>query len=191
MLSIPSREFHPLSESLIHPASLISYPLGRPTAPAQTMILAGQAAWASAEPAALPSHMGKELYLGKLDAVDKQIIRSIAALASVIAIAYCHRYNRPFTNPKPAGSFIENVMLMMGMVDATTGRPDSKRAKCLEKLWILYADHEMINSTAAFPPRGIFTLRPFHLRHRLRRSCLWAFAWRCDQHRISNDSICR
>lgn len=114
------------------------------------MILAGQAAWSSAEPAALPSHMGKELYLGKLEAVDKQIIRSIAALASVIAVAYCHRYNRPFTNPKPTRGFIENVMLMMGLVDATTGEPDPKRAKCLEKLWILYADHEMTNSTAAF-----------------------------------------
>lgn len=114
------------------------------------MILAGQAAWTSAEPTALPAHMGKELYLGKLDAVDPQIIRSIAALASIIAIAYCHRYNRPFTHPKPKGGFIENVMLMMGMVDATTGEPDPKRAKCLEKLWILYADHEMTNSTAAF-----------------------------------------
>lgn len=114
------------------------------------MILAGQAAWASAEPTALPSHVGQELYLGKLDAVDKQIIRSFAAVATVVAIVYCHRYNRPFTNPNPAASFVENVLLMMGHMDATTGKPDPKHVKCLEKLWVLYADHEMTNSTAAF-----------------------------------------
>lgn len=39
---------------------------------------------------------------------------------------------------------------MMGFVKAETEKPDAKVIKCLERLWILYADHELSNSTAAF-----------------------------------------
>jgi citrate synthase len=43
-----------------------------------------------------------------------------------------------------------NLLFMMGKVDAEdNSKPDAKLETTLNKLWILYADHEMTNSTAA------------------------------------------
>lgn len=71
-------------------------------------------------------------------------------MATTIALVYCHKRGRKFTPADPNGSFIGNVLLMMGFVDERTGKPDPKIERCFERLWILYADHEMTNSTAAF-----------------------------------------
>lgn len=38
---------------------------------------------------------------------------------------------------------------MMGVVNHVTGKPDPKHVDCLERLWVLYADHDLTNSTAA------------------------------------------
>lgn len=80
--------------------------------------------------------------------VDAAIPRTLAAFGMTIAIAYCHKHGKTFTPTDPNGSFIGNMPLMMGF--AQDGKPDAKIERCLEKLWILYADHEMTNSTAAF-----------------------------------------
>lgn len=40
------------------------------------------------------------------------------------------------------------MLLMMG--HTKDGKPNAQIERCLEKLWILYADHEMTNSTAGF-----------------------------------------
>ena len=39
---------------------------------------------------------------------------------------------------------------MMGVVEEGSGLPSQKVVDCLERLWILYLDHEMTNSTTAF-----------------------------------------
>lgn len=109
------------------------------------MIIAGLAAYAALDEGSYKTHnTSAAYYLGNLKAVDAAIIRSLSAFATTVALVYCHKRDRQFTQPQKDGSFIGNLLLMMGIPD------DGHTEKCLEKLWILYADHEMTNSTAAF-----------------------------------------
>lgn len=68
----------------------------------------------------------------------------------IVALIYCHQHDRNLVPPDPKLSFIENVLLMMGFVEQSTQLPDPKVVKTLDSLWVLYCDHEMTNSTAAF-----------------------------------------
>ena len=115
-----------------------------------TVILAGLSAWAGSDATIIPTHVGKNIYHGNLAMVDKQIIRILSALGSVVALAYCRLTERAFTPPDPNGSFVENMLIMMSFIDKSTGKPDPKHVDCLERLWVLHADHELTNSTAAF-----------------------------------------
>ena len=115
-----------------------------------TMITAGLAAIQGSQKNDIPAHMGKNLYLKNLTLVDKQIVKVMADLAVVSAAAYCHHEGRPFHEPNPKYSYIENLLHMMGMIDADTGAPNAHHVSCLERLWTLVADHEMTCSTAAF-----------------------------------------
>lgn len=114
------------------------------------MVIAGLSAWAGSDATVIPAHMGKNIYQGDLALVDKQIIRVLSALGTVVAMAYCRLKQRELTPADPNGSFIENMLNMMGFVNQATGKPDPKHVDCLERLWVLYADHELTNSTAAF-----------------------------------------
>ncbi len=114
------------------------------------MVIAGLSAWAGSDPTVIPAYMGKNIYQGNLTLVDKQIIRALSALGTVTAMAYCRFTQRAFTPANPSGSFIENMLVMMDFVNQVTGKPDPKHIDCLERLWVLYADHELTNSTAAF-----------------------------------------
>ena len=114
------------------------------------MIMAGLSAWAASDPESVPVHAGANLYQGKLDAIDRAIPRAFAAQAVVVALAYCHQRGRAFTPAKAGQGFVANLLTMMGHVDPETSRPDSRQEHLLDRLWILYADHEMTNSTAAF-----------------------------------------
>ncbi|KAL4912107.1 citrate synthase [Aspergillus aurantiobrunneus] len=117
--------------------------------PYHLLVEAGLAAWAATDPSKIPIFAGQELYLGKMDVVDERLIATFAASVTITALIYCHQNNRPFTAPDPNASVVENILLMMGVVDATTARPPTKLVRILNKLWIIYADHEMTNSTAA------------------------------------------
>lgn len=115
------------------------------------MLLAGLSAYTSFDEGSRATHgSGKPYYLGNSEAVDAAIYRTLAALATTLALVYCHKRGRDFTPAKPDESFIGNVLLMMGVVDEKTHEPNRKIEHCLERLWILNADHGMTNSTAAF-----------------------------------------
>ena len=112
------------------------------------MILAGLSAYAGVDPGTEKTHHeGRAYYLGNMKEVDAAIIRTLSALATVIAITYCHKRGREFTPADPNGSFVANTLLMMGFTK--DGKADPEVEACFERLWILYADHEMTNSTAA------------------------------------------
>jgi citrate synthase len=114
------------------------------------MILAGLSAYAASDPDCVAIRQGEKQFLGDMEAVNDMIIRSLSATAVVVALAYCHQHNRALTLADPDGSFVANVLRMMGVVDPGTARPSPKVVQCLERLWVLYAEHEMTNSTAAF-----------------------------------------
>ena len=113
------------------------------------MILAGMSAFASSDHImGATRHQQKPMFQGDLDKADKAIIRTVAYMAATIALVYCHKRGKKFTNPQPGRSLIGNLLLMTGFIDPETGS-DSKVETCLNKLWILYADSEITNSTAA------------------------------------------
>lgn len=113
------------------------------------MMIAGLTALQSTQMNLVPAYAAKNLYLGNADLVDQQIIKFMSSFAMISAAAYCHHTGRTFTNPRPELSYIENLQLMMGHVDRSTGLPNPRYVRCMEQLWILIADHEMTCSTAA------------------------------------------
>ena len=115
------------------------------------MVLAGLAAYAASDRNSDPTaSMKPYMYRGDVKVIDKAIIRTFASMAVIVALVYCRQHGKTFTPPDPEGSFVYNVLLMMGFVDPATNLPSPKVVSTLEKLWVLYCDHEMTNSTAAF-----------------------------------------
>ncbi|GJC79193.1 citrate synthase [Colletotrichum liriopes] len=116
-----------------------------------TMVIAGMAAYASQDEGATRTLQSScPAYLGQPDKVDAALISSLSALATVVALVYCHKRGKAFTPADPEAFFIANVVKMMGFREGASDKPNQKMMQCFEKLWILYADHEMTNSTAAF-----------------------------------------
>ena len=113
------------------------------------MTIAATAVLDAAHPERIPAYAGKNLYLGNMALVDREIIRACCAANMLATIAYCHQHDREWTHPEPGLSFIENTLLMMGHVEERTKRPKQKHVHYLERLWVLMADHEMTHSTAA------------------------------------------
>jgi citrate synthase len=121
-----------------------------PNAETYLMIASGLSAWAAANPQFIPVCAGEKTYLGNTKATDEAICRTIAAAMTVTAIVSCHQEGRAFAvDVDPALSPIDNMLRMMGRVDEHRNA-DSKMSATINKLWILFADHEMTNSTAAF-----------------------------------------
>ncbi|KAI9716187.1 MAG: hypothetical protein M1828_000413 [Chrysothrix sp. TS-e1954] len=114
------------------------------------MLIAGCAGYVGDRSFLMPSHEGKNLYMGKMDEVDKRITEILAHCTTLVAHIFCHQHSMEWTPPDPNESYIYNLLLMMGKVDPKTKKPNPKHVNCLERLWVLYADHEMTNSTANY-----------------------------------------
>ena len=124
--------------------------MASPNASIIGMMIAALSAVQSSQMDRIPAHAAKNLYLGVPKAVDDEIIRLMGTLSMITAAVYCHHIGREFTPPRPELSYIENFLLMMGHVDASTGLPNPQYVDRIERLWVLIADHEMTCSTAAF-----------------------------------------
>ncbi|KAH6658759.1 citrate synthase [Truncatella angustata] len=121
-----------------------------PDTPAYLVIAAGLSAWVASHPNTIPVYRGDSIYQKDANAVNDGVGRAIAAFTTVVALTYCHQQGRPFDfKVDPALSSIENLLVMIGRVDHC-GLPEKQTALVLNKIWILFADHEMTNSTAAF-----------------------------------------
>lgn len=113
------------------------------------MMIAGLSALQSCNLDTVPAHVGDNLYLGFPDRVDEQIIQLLQNLPMIASACYCHSISRPWTPPRKDLSYVENFLLMTGHVDQATGLPNPRHVDALERLWVVVADHEMTNSTAA------------------------------------------
>lgn len=118
------------------------------------MIVVGLAAWAAAVPEQIPVHVGETLYLKNPKMADVSMKQAFASFAAIIALAYCHQHGHAFTPAEGHRSVPENVLLMMHFVYKSTGEPAPAMIHDLDKLLILYADHEMTASTAALLHTG-------------------------------------
>lgn len=122
----------------------------RTDTPAYLIIAAGLAAWAASY-LDKTSVRGKDsIFLKNTDAVDDGVYNSLAAFTTVVALTHCHQQGKPFvSHVEPTYSIIENLLVMMSRVDHS-GVPEKQTVLILNKIWILFADHEMTSSTAAF-----------------------------------------
>lgn len=112
------------------------------------MILAGLSAFAASDKIiSATRHQQSPMFHANLEAGDQALMRTLAYLTSTVALIYCHKNDKAFTPPESGRSLLGNLLLMMGLTDP-------KVEKSLNKLWILYADHEMTNSTAAMLHAG-------------------------------------
>ena len=115
------------------------------------MILAGLASFTALDEGTKAVHgSSKPYYLGNAEAVDDAVIRTLARLATTIALVYCHKRGKNLTPANPDESYIGNVLLMMGLIEKESQKPNRKMEHCFQRLWILNADHGMTNSTACF-----------------------------------------
>ena len=113
------------------------------------MIVGGLSALQASQKELIPAYAARDMYLNKTELVDQQVVTVIASMARISAAAYCHHVGRDFNEPNLELSYVENMFWMMGHVDSITGKPNAKYVRCVERLWILIADHEMTCSTAA------------------------------------------
>ncbi|KAI1292751.1 citrate synthase [Xylaria venustula] len=120
------------------------------------MMLAGMSAFAAADDTVCATrHTQKAMFQGRLDIADAALVRTIGYLAATIALIYCHKNDRKFTPPESSKSLLGNLLWMMGV-----SQENPKVEECLAKLWILYADHEITNSTAAVLHAGSTLIDP-------------------------------
>lgn len=118
------------------------------------MILAGMSAFAANDSVICKTrHQQSAMFHGHLDVADEALARTIAYLASTISLVYAHKNEKEWHAPEPTKSLLGNLLQMMGI-----DNPEVER--CLAKLWILYADHEMTNSTAAVLHAGSTLIDP-------------------------------
>ncbi|KAL7620274.1 hypothetical protein AAE478_009267 [Parahypoxylon ruwenzoriense] len=118
------------------------------------MILAGMSAFAANDEVICKTrHQQSAMFHGHLDIADEALVRTIGYLASTISLIYCHKNEKQWASPEPTRSLLGNLLLMMGITDPQV-------EACLSKLWILYADHEMTNSTAAVLHAGSTLIDP-------------------------------
>ncbi|PVH85628.1 citrate synthase [Cadophora sp. DSE1049] len=89
-------------------------------------------------------HRPELTYHNNMSTTDSALIRTIGYIATTVAVTYCHKRGKAFTPARLGLSLLQNVLLMMGIDDT-----DLKISTHLDKLWILYADHELSCSTAA------------------------------------------
>ncbi|KAI0178896.1 putative citrate synthase [Hypoxylon sp. FL1284] len=144
-----------MSEAMNPPQSvkdvISAFPRDAETFP---MILAGMSAFAASDSVICKTrHQQSAMFHGHLDVADAALTRTIGYLAATISLIYCHKNEKPWHAPEPSRNLLGNLLLMMGIED-----PEVER--CLGKLWILYADHEMTNSTAAVLHAGSTLIDP-------------------------------
>lgn len=129
-----------------------------PSRDAETMpmLIAGMSAFAAAdETVCATRHTQKAMFHSRLDVADASLVRTIGYLATTIALIYCHKNDKDFTPPEPNRSLLGNLLWMMGV-----SQENPKIEECFNKLWILYADHEITNSTAAVLHAGSTLIDP-------------------------------
>jgi citrate synthase len=113
------------------------------------MFTAALSAFMADRPGLLPSYVGRNLYGNDMSLVDEQIVRILAVVTVTVSLIACHKSGRPQKPADPNASMIENIVHMGGLAE-NSRVPAATIVATLQRLWVLYADHEMTCSTAAF-----------------------------------------
>ena len=106
----------------------------------------------AAQSSTIPAFIGRDIYSKNMPAVDLAIKRTLTSAQIIFTVVHCYREGRPFTDPDPNPncSFTYNLLLTMGLVDEITQRPDPRHVSWMERILLIYADHEMSCATFVF-----------------------------------------
>ncbi|KAF3762833.1 citrate synthase [Cryphonectria parasitica EP155] len=115
-----------------------------------TCIASIVAAYAASRPEKIPAHCGKNIYKGNLAVCDAEIPQFLGTYAMIATAIFCHLRQEEWQPPKLEYSYTENVLHMLRFIDTETGRPNPRVVSILSRQWILCANLELTNSTAAF-----------------------------------------
>jgi citrate synthase len=97
------------------------------------------------------------------DTVQRELAahRLIAKVPTLAAMTYKYSIGQPFVYPDNSLSYGENFLKMMFAVPCEEYKVDPVRAKAIEKLFILHADHEQNASTSTVRLCGSSGANPF------------------------------
>lgn len=91
----------------------------------------------------------------------KQIIRLIAKVPTIAAFSYRHLRGLPYVYPDNDLSYTGNFLRMLDMMTQAKYEPDPVRARALDILFILHADHEQNCGTNAMRAIGSSRVDPY------------------------------
>ncbi len=89
------------------------------------------------------------------------VMRLIAKVPTIAAMAYKYNTGEPFMYPKNRFSYVENFMYMMFGVPSEDYVQNPVLVRALERIFILHADHEQNASTATVRLAGSSGANPF------------------------------
>ena len=104
--------------------------------------MAGQSASLACHPEMIPASTNPNIYQDS-KAADNAIVQTVASYAVVFGIVRCHHLGIPFTSPSLDNTFNENLFIMAGLVDSSTGRPIPKLLSVFQRFGSANADHGM------------------------------------------------
>ena len=114
------------------------------------MFQAGLSAVLAVQSPTIPAFVGSDMYTNNTGLVDSSITRILTTAQVLFAMVYCHRKGTPLAKLDPKGSFTYNLLLMMGFIEEVTQRPNPNHVQWIERILLIYADHEMSCATFAF-----------------------------------------
>eukprot|EP00199_Chlamydomonas_sp_CCMP681_P000765 CAMPEP_0119106864 /NCGR_PEP_ID=MMETSP1180-20130426/6568_1 /TAXON_ID=3052 ORGANISM="Chlamydomonas cf sp, Strain CCMP681" /NCGR_SAMPLE_ID=MMETSP1180 /ASSEMBLY_ACC=CAM_ASM_000741 /LENGTH=503 /DNA_ID=CAMNT_0007092261 /DNA_START=121 /DNA_END=1632 /DNA_ORIENTATION=+ len=120
-----------------------------PDAHPMSVLLVGLCALGATHPEANPALAGQAVYKTR-EMQDKQIVRLLAKVPTLAALAYHKLSGRRPTPPNQRLGYTENFLYMLdGGNSGGAYRPNPKLVRALDIMFILHAEHEMNCSTAA------------------------------------------
>lgn len=108
---------------------------------------------------ALSTRKGNACDLKKAEDRERAVIRLIAKVPTLAAMAYRHSQNQPFIEPNPKLSYTENFMHMLFGDDKKAS--DRVLINALDRIFTLHADHEQNASTSTVRMAGSTGTHPF------------------------------
>ncbi|MGB9092537.1 MAG: citrate synthase [Gallionella sp.] len=110
---------------------------------------------------ALSAFYHDSLDINNPDHREISVMRLIAKVPTIAAMAYKYNTGEPFMYPKNRFSYVENFMYMMFGVPSDDYEQNPVLVRALERIFILHADHEQNASTATVRMAGSSGANPF------------------------------
>lgn len=109
---------------------------------------------------ALSTRHGNACDIKKPEDLENAVIRLIAKVSTLSAMAYRHNENKPFIAPQKGLTYTENFLHMM-FGDDTTKATNPILVNAMDRIFTLHADHEQNASTSTVRMAGSTGTHPF------------------------------